>query len=705
MYSIKGNILYLILSAIPFGLLAQEELDSLSEPFKANINLIGKSYGDSILLRWAPTTPGAWSYLNKVGYVIERVSFQDENDFDPGNYTILNSTAILPKPLEEWENVVNNGGDKELSAIAAQSLYGKSFSSSGSRIFDVADEFMNRYSFSLLAADLSPVTANALGLRYIDRSVEDKWHYIYRIYASVPSEIYKIDTGYFVLQNLTSSPVPPPLIDEAYGSEYKIQLSWDKIMHESLYSAYYIERSDDKGKTYKSLTKIPFVNPESDNISNKVDVFQYSDSIPINYKPYYYRIIGITPFGEKSPPSIPVIAMGRDRTPPEPPANVDANPIGDGVVKITWEVPNPAPDLDGFYIGRGDDLDKNFQPIHDEIIPKDSTYFIDDHSDQLGGNYYVVAAVDTAGNGSISMVSYAAIVDSIPPSAPIGMEGHIDSTGLVTLKWKMGNEIDLAGYMIYFANSPDHVFSTVNRAPMPDTVYTDTIKIKTLTKKIYYRFKAVDTRWNYSEYSEILELKRPDFIPPTTPVFSYYKATETAINLKWIPSSSEDVIGYDLLINLDGEDKRKVFIERRSDEKLYEYTDTNIEQGKRYQYTLHSVDESGLKSDPSYPVTIITILKRPKSSINNLSLTKNNDNHYVLLNWSYPQNEEVKRYVLYRAVEGTSFVSYKSIPVGENSFKDYRIRKGIKYEYTIKVVYNTGKQTPFSNIVSASLEE
>ena len=120
MYSLKGNILYLILYAIPFGLLAQEKLDSLSEPFNANINLIGKSYGDSIVLRWAPTTPGAWSYLNKVGYVIERVSFQDENDFDPGNYTILNSTPILPKPLEEWEDVVNNGGDKELSAIAAQ---------------------------------------------------------------------------------------------------------------------------------------------------------------------------------------------------------------------------------------------------------------------------------------------------------------------------------------------------------------------------------------------------------------------------------------------------------------------------------------------------------------------------------------------------------------------------------------------------------
>jgi len=283
------------------------------------------------------------------------------------------------------------------------------------------------------------------------------------------------------------------------------------------------------------------------------------------------------------------------------------------------------------------------------------------------------------------------------------MEGHIDSTGLVTLKWKMGNEIDLAGYMIYFANNPDHVFSTVNRAPLPDTVYTDTIQIKTLTKKIYYRIKAVDTRWNYSEYSEILELNRPDVIPPTKPVFTYYKVNDEDIRLKWIPSSSNDVIGYDLLITLDGEDKRKVFIERRSDEKLYEYTDTNIEQDKRYQYTLYSVDESGLKSGPSIPVTVNTILKRPKGSINNLSLTRNSDEHYILLNWTFQNSNEVKRYILYRAVEGASFASYKSIPVGKNSFKDHRIRKGINYEYSIKVVYASGKQSPFSNIISGGI--
>ncbi len=513
-------ILFLFSTVVLF---AQIEPDSLSKPFEAEINLIGKSYGDSVVLRWAPTTPGAWSYLNKMGYVLERTTFSGETDFDPASYQKLNNLPVMPLPLEDWESVVNNGGDKALSAIAAQALYGESFNAKGAKLFDIADEYSNRYSFSLLAADLSPVTANALGLRFVDKTAQMDKHYIYRVYPSMAPTNYKIDTAYLVIQNVASSPIQQPVISEAYGSEFQIRLSWDKIVHETLFSAYIIERSDNHGLTFEPLHEIPFINPESDNINGKVNVFQFTDSVPRNYEPYHYRLVGITPFGEKSLPSEVVVEMGRDRTPPPSPLNVNASQIEPGSVQITWEMPNPPSDLDGFFIGRGDDLDKNFQPLHENMIPKDSLSYIDYNSDQMSGNYYVVAAVDTAGNGSISMVSYAAVLDSIPPSAPLGLVGKIDSTGLVTLQWTLGEEIDLAGYMIYFTNAADHVYSTVNQAPLADTIYTDTIQIKTLTKKIYYKIKAVDTRWNYSEYSEPLELSRPDIIPPTSPFFQTTK--------------------------------------------------------------------------------------------------------------------------------------------------------------------------------------
>ena len=681
---------------------AQEELDSASNPFHAEINLIGKSYGDSIVLRWAPTTPGAWSYLNKVGYIIERVSFKNEQDFDPSEYQMLTSTPLKPLPLSEWESIVKEGPDQELSAIAAQALYGKSFNSTGNTLFDAADEFMNRYSFSMLGADLSIVTSNALGLRYSDKSVELEKHYIYRIFPASPPQNYSIDTAYLVLQNLRNAPIPVPIIDQVYEGEGYINFTWDKALHQSIFSAYIIERSENN-MDFEPLTNIPFINPESDNVATKTTVFQYVDSVEENYKRFYYRLVGISPFGEKSQPSEVIEAMGRDRTAPSAPVNVEAQQIGEGIVEITWEVSEQAADLDGFYIGRGDDLDKNFQPLHDQMIPKDSTSYIDYESDKLGGNYYVVAAVDTAGNGSISMVSYAAVVDSIPPSPPVGFQGSIDSLGIVTLQWKLGEEIDLAGYMIYFSNSADHVFSTVNSAPLPDTIYTDTIQIKTLTRKVYYKLKSVDTRWNYSEYSGILELTRPDVIAPTTPVFSNYRLTKEGMWLEWIPSSSNDVSGYELEISKEGETVKRIFIEKRDQVKRYEYTYQNMDAGITYRFIVSTVDESGLRSAPSTPIQVTGIDLEEKVGIDDLTLTKSEDGKSISLNWSFHDADQIKRFVLYRSVQGSNFVTYKSIPPVKNSFNDTLLRKGINYDYSIKAIYASGKETPFSNIVSIKL--
>ena len=369
-----------------------------------------------------------------------------------------------------------------------------------------------------------------------------------------------------------------------------------------------------------------------------------------------------------------------------------------------WEKPDPEPDLAGYYIGRGDNLKTNFKPVHDKIIPPESTSFIDYNADRLSGNYYVVAAVDTAGNGSISMVSYAAVIDSIPPAAPSGLEGHIDTTGVVTIKWRLGKEPDLAGYMIYFSNSAEHVFSSVNKKPLADTVFTDTIQIKTLTRHIYYRVKAVDTRWNYSDYSEILVLTRPDLIPPTKPVFTDYEITDKGIKMRWIPSSSTDVAGYELRVGENGKEERKIFIPVNKKAEELEFTDRDAGPGMEYRYVLHTVDESGLRSEPSYPLTVRTPNKRPDAAVTDLTIEKDMEKRGFLLRWSLPEDVPVSRYVLYRAAAGAHFAAYKSIPGAARSFRDHLVRNGIEYEYALKIIFDSGKESPFSNVVSGRFE-
>jgi hypothetical protein len=111
-----------------------------------------------------------------------------------------------------------------------------------------------------------------------------------------------------------------------------------------------------------------------------------------------------------------------------------------------------------------------------------------------------------------------------------------------------------------------------------------------------------------------------------------------------------------------------------------------------------------LRSKSSDPVSIKAIDTKPKSAVTDLSASTNATDNSVFLKWSYSQTEPVKRFILYRAVEGATFVTYKSLPGSEHSFSDHTIRKGMTYEYAIKAVYNSGKQTPFGNIVSAKVE-
>lgn len=698
MKKIFSIIILIVLVQVARG----QETDSTQSSDPA-IMALAKSYGDSIVLRWAPSTSALWAIANQYGYIIERLSYMKPEDFDPGQYQRLTPDPVKPWPLKDWESIATPDKNNPLAAVAAQCIHGEhiTIGKKGASYFQQANELANRWTFTLLAADISPVTAKASGMRFTDTDISSQRTYVYRIYTPVPKELYEVDTAYVVVNPAERVPIPRPVIGHATELEGKVNLEWDREAHRFDFTAFYIERSADGGKTFRRLTDLPFVSPPSQDSALQNPSMVYTDSVG-NYIPYHYRIIGITPFGDVSEPSESIQAMGRDRTPPPAPVNLKATSLGGSRVSITWDMPELPEDMEGYYIGRSDNALNGFEPLHETALSPETGSFVDEYADPLKANFYVVASKDTAGNGQVSMATYGIIVDSLPPAPPQGLYGKVDTNGVVTLTWHLGSEPDIIGYEVFYANAADHVFARITPKPWQDTTYRDTIMVKTLTEKVYYRVVAVDANFNYSSFSETLELSRPDLIPPTAPVFSDYKVGDGFVDINWIPSSSEDVSMHVLFRRKLGEDWEQIAVIMGQQPGGY-HRDTTVSAGENYEYSIRAIDDAGLISEEAYTLYIKAVDMALKPPVRNLRAVLDARDKEIELSWEYPYQGKF-RYAVYRAVNGSNFISMANITDNNLILSDQQIRPGVEYEYTIRVIYPDGKQSGFSPQVKVRVE-
>ena len=392
--------------------------------------------------------------------------------------------------------------------------------------------------------------------------------------------------------------------------------------------------------------------------------------------------------------------MGRDKTPPSRPMNVKAVNIFNNHVKISWDKKVKESDFKGYFIGRSQDIKGPYIPLFINPLNKNLHSFIDTTAVLHGTNFYIVAAIDTAGNTAAAPPAYVIMNDSIPPAKPTGLTGKIDSNGIVTLKWNMGKEEDLLGYIVYFANSESHVFTPITKGFLVDSTFIDTVTLNTLTNKIYYRIAAFDQNRNPSPYSDTLALARPDTIRPVPPVISSYTVTDTSVTFYWNPSSSEDA---DSQFVYRKEINGKWEMLSELDKKANSYTDTTVKRLRHYTYSLQTIDNSKLLSQMSFPLTVRIYDSGIRNLINSFSAELSKDKKSIHLKWQQksPNNSRV---IIYRNYNKNGLQMYNSTSGRINSYDDYDIQNG-NYEYAIKVVLNDGLESPLSKLISIKINK
>lgn len=649
------------------------------------IKLIGKNTGDSVVLRWAPTDLSTWREMLKNGFWIEKGVLVDKDTF----YIYAKYKKVFQQPIKAMslEKMTPLARQNEQFAIAAETIYGNASKLKGKTVFDAKDnqdEREMRWSFAMLTADQNAEVAMAMGLRCVDEAPEQGKAFIYRVYANG----IKSDTASILIKSNDIKKLPAPPVLNSLGLEHAAFLSWETDKH---YSSYFIEKSEDNGKTFKKIKKYPLPNLKSDTLHPNITKLTFTDSLTTNYQPVTYRVYGITAFGEKGLYSNVCKEMGRDRTAPTAPTISECLHSDKNVFYIKWEKRIIEPDFVGFRVEHSNKYEGGFKPLHEKTLSRNIFEFKHKNINTSEDHFYRIIAVDTAGNANVSYVTNGVIIDTIAPIKPNGLTGKVDTNGIVYLHWHIGKEPDIKGYRIFFANAEHHTFSNRTGFVLQDTIFKDTITLQTLTHDIFYKIVAIDMHGNHSVFSDVLRLKRPDKIAPVAPVLINSEVVENQIIIAWEKSSSDDVKKQELLLRKEGEKEWKVI------ESLMPNIDNwvfkNLENKTNYQISLLAYDDSGNKSTYAFPLIISTYESNFKNESLKLKSIYQKETQNVQLSWQFATKKKVDFYVLTKAEDGNPMVSFKSLPNDKNIFLDTKISYNHTYRYGLKAVYTDGSES------------
>ncbi len=678
---------------LPAQLIATDPDDYTADSLRVPIQLIAKNTGDKILLRWAPGSPGAWHLSNQSGYRLERLIFRDSNELTTAQWELL--ATPKPWPLDDWAPIANEQAQDPYAAIAAQAIYGKrNFSdpeNTTASFLEKATELENLYAAALLAAEFSRNAAIASGLRYEDEDLRAGYTYIYRVYSLASRPDYIIDTAYYVIHTDEVHPNPVPQIDSVEEGENRIKLYWTR-QWERYYSGWLIERSSDQ-RHWESLTgEVPFIDSPVDRDGLPNEWFTYIDSLDQNYRPYYYRLIGITPFAELSQASAVVRAMGRDRTPPPAPYGIETRQIAPSKMEIRWQFPDTVGDLAGFLITRTEQREGGTEVgLTPRLLPPHMRRFVDTSFDPLVSNWYFVYAVDTAGNAMVGLPEYGSIVDSIPPAPPTQITGQIDTNGVVTLHWPLGPEPDLYGYKVFYANAREHIFTPRTNRILRDTFWSDTIPLNVLTEEIFYAVVAFDLYGNASDWSDIVRLQKPDLVPPTSPLFDTYHISENGVELRWIRSSSHDVVKHLLYRRPEAQpdEWQLLFVDTDTVGNYGSWRDTTVAPRTAYVYRIVAVDDAANYSEKEETLHLRIPDFRTMPAVSRFLAQLDTTTQTVALSWRFRSPAWLAHppvFAVFRAVDDSGFYFYRMTEAGITRFIDREIASGHRYQYFVKAV-------------------
>ncbi len=614
-----------------------EELTDQSKSSSDDIKILSKTTRDGIHFRWAPVSPRVWQMGIDHGYTFERLG----ND---GNYEPVGEGVFRPWEKEKW--MAYKAEEFKYVHIAAMCIYGDSEAEEG--FVNQANELSRRHGFNLFAADLDKIAAAASGFSYVEKDTSFFNPTRYRIYVQNPVTGMSSDTSYFTAAYYGLDEFSAPQL-EIVEEDSALKLQWGGggyFLGSLDLVAYHIEKSTD-GINFQRMLDQPFINALTE-LRQTSEFTSYIDSVD-NGTEYYYRIIGIDPFGDLTTPSNVASGIAKDLTAPDQPFDLVVLGEEGGLMNLSWNWQDASlhGDIAGFDVYRSKDYDGPFEKVNDTLLAKNDMQLESKRPADPLGTYFLVEAIDLNGNRSRSLPKSFLVKDSTPPGVPTELRAEIDSNGVVLIEWTKPPDEDLLGYELFYSNGKDQPFVKQNVRVIKKEYFVDELSLATLTKERYYRLVAMDFNYNRSNYSDIVIVERPDTIAPEASIFESYNVTEEGIQFTWIASQSDDVVSIELMRKSPTIDWELV---SDFDMNHQVYVDRNVEEAKLYEYKLVTKDDAQNYSESENTLLLEALKSYYIEDIEDVSLDL--DGERLVLHWSYDQLSEYKFLVYKQDAEG-----------------------------------------------------
>lgn len=421
-------------------------------------------------------------------------------------------------------------------------------------------------------------------------------------------------------------------------------LTWTHAALRGYAVAYLIERGRD-GSSFDPIGPPVIFDRLSKGVGDDALGMDWVDPLPANDETWHYRLVALDAFGMRSVENSVLSVTPREdpALPPFDATSIDTK--NDGSSTLDWTY--PALDrLKGFQVIHSvDGPTGSYALSHPELLSPSTRSFAH-HWDPHADVHYRIIAVNQIGEATASELVYRAIADTLPPEIPMGLKVEVDSSGLASIRWNSVQDRDLRGYRLFKSYQQQGGFVQLTKAPIADTLFTDTLSLQRLDKKAYYQVVAVDGNYNQSPPSATAVGHMIDVVAPTAPLLiGVHVEKDERVTLKWNASSSPDVAYYEIQFRSSG-DTLFQQLQRTAPSELG-YTDQGFKEVPHSrEYRVLAVDSAGNSAESNLRRAVRRKLPTKPDAPTDLRAEVKDGN--VSLAWRFVQDGVADHCLVYR---------------------------------------------------------